>query len=343
MTKTRILLTVTTSLLLSAATALVQAQERRFTLLERELETLMSIWPGDYDNREQLQFDANVGKRDLESGGHLRVHSQIRRVDLPSLGQYVLYVEEYKNNDPASIFRQRLYALSADEAERAIRVKLLFFRDGKPYLGAHRDASLLADISMDDMVALEGCDVFIRRAGDWYEGAMKRKTCLFGEGEDRRYSDYQVRVFEHGYWFRDRILSAASDEPLEQVADFSWHQLEKTRWFACMVDFPPESGGPPSVTHHYIKLHDQGGTFSFTHPDGRDMVLTMRNNWSYGMQRETFVIVVQAQDESGPTLVYAWGSPGSDRIGVNPGYLRVQCDLDTPQNVQLQEWLRPDS
>jgi hypothetical protein len=331
------------TLLLLSPVIKAQGQERRFTLLERELETLMSVWPGDYDNREQLQFDADAGKRDMGSGGHLRVHSQIRRVELPSMGEHVLYVEEYKNNDPTSIFRQRLYVLSADETEKAIRVELLSFRDGGPYLGGHRDASLLDELSRDDLTALEGCDVFIRRAGDWYEGAMKPKTCLFGEGQNRRYSDFQVRVFEHGYWFRDRILSAATDEPLEQVADFSWHQLQKARWFACMVDFPRASGGPPAVTHHYIKLHDQGGTFPFTHPDGRDMVLTMRNNWSYSMQRETFVIVVQAGDESGPTLVYAWGSPGSDRIGVNPGYLRVQCDLDTPRNVQLQEWLRPDS
>lgn len=319
------------------------AQERRFTLLERELETLVAMWPGGYDNREQLQFDADVGKRDMDSGGHLRVHSQIARVEVPSLGEYVLYVEEYKDNDPSSIFRQRLYVLSADEAEQAIRVKLLFFRDGSPYLGAHRKLELLEDISPADVSSLEGCDVFIRREGDWYEGAMKRKTCLFGEGETRRYSDYQLRVFQHGYWFRDRIISAANDEPLEQVAGFSWHQLQRARWFTCMVDFPRPSGGPPSVTHHYIKLHDQGGIFPFTHPDGRDMVLTMRNNWSYGMQRETFVIVVHQGDEAGPTLVYAWGNPGADRIGVNPGYLRVQCDLNTPQQVQLQQWLRPDS
>lgn len=339
----QIALTAISLITLSLIAEMGRAQERSFTLLERELETLIAMWPGDYDNREQLGFDAAAGKRDLGSGGHLRVHSQIRRVALPALGDHVLYVEEYKNNDSASIFRQRLYVLTADETEQAIRLQLLFFRDGKRYLGAHRDPQLLNALTMADVSTLEGCDVFIRRAGDWYEGAMKRKSCLFGEGAERRYADYQVRVFQHGYWFRDRQLSAATDQPLEQVADFSWHQLERARWFACMIDFPREPGGRPVVTHHYIKMHDQGGTFPFTHPDGRDMVLTMRNNWSYGMQRETFVIVVQEGDESGPTLVYAWASPGADRIGVNPGYLRVQCDLDTARNVQLQEWLRPDS
>ena len=55
------------------------------------------------------------------------------------------------------------------------------------------------------------------------------------------------------------------------------------------------------------------------------------------------MLAIQEGDESGPTLVYAWGSPGSDRIGVNPGYLRVQCDMDTPRQVSLQHGLRPDS
>ncbi|MEM6573316.1 MAG: hypothetical protein AAF736_03520, partial [Pseudomonadota bacterium] len=39
------------------------------TLLERELEYLMEIWPGDYDNREQVQFDFNVGRRSPAQGG----------------------------------------------------------------------------------------------------------------------------------------------------------------------------------------------------------------------------------------------------------------------------------
>ena len=211
------------------------ADERNFTLLERELEYLAAIWPGDYDNRETLAFDASVGKNDMDSGSHLRVHSQIRRVDMPALSDYVLYVEEYKHNDPTSIFRQRLYVLSADEVEKAIRLKLMFLKDGKSVLGAHNDAARLTGITSDAISSLEGCDVFIRRDGDWLAGSMKSKTCMFGEGNKRRYSDYQLRVTPGQYWFRDRILNAATDEPMEQVAGFSWHQLEQARWFSCMM------------------------------------------------------------------------------------------------------------
>lgn len=319
------------------------AQDRRYTLLEREAEYLMEIWPGDYDNREQLQFDFDIGKRTFEEGAHLRVHSQIRRVDLPAFGEYVLYVEEYRDNDPANIFRQRLYEIVPDSEEGAIRVRLHFFKSGEQWLGAHNDPSKLNGLTPDDTIPLDGCDLFLKRDVNSIAGGMKDKTCILGEGDDKRYSEYQVRVSEDAYWFRDRTVSAKTGAVVEGMADYSWHQLERARWFRCMVDFPYEDGGRPINTVDYVRIHDQGGTYPFTYRDGRDMVFTFRNNWSYGMQRETLVIVIQEGDEMGPTLVYAWGEPGSDRIGVNPGWIRLQCDLDTAKMQKFQDWLRPDS
>lgn len=42
-----------------------KSQDHRYTLVDHELEYLMEIWPGDFDNREQLSFDAGVGKTPL--------------------------------------------------------------------------------------------------------------------------------------------------------------------------------------------------------------------------------------------------------------------------------------
>ena len=331
---------VLTLLILSTISA---AQDRRYSLLEREIEYLMEIWTGDFDNREQIQFDFNVGRRSWEEGAHLRIHSQIRRVDVPAFGEYALYVEEYRDNDPSNIFRQRLYEFIADEEEDAVRVRLHFFRDGDRWLGAHENPGVLEGLTRDDTQTLDGCDLFLRRDVDAITGGMKHQACQFGDGDNARYSDYQVRVTETGYWFRDRTVSVATGEMLEGMADNSWHQLERARWFQCMVDFPREDGGRPVNTVDYVRIHDQGGSYPFTYRDGRAMVMTLRNNWSYGMQRETLVVVVQEGDESGPTLVYGWTEPGADRIGVNPGWIRLQCDLDTPKMRKFQQWLRPDS
>ncbi|MEQ8734162.1 MAG: chromophore lyase CpcT/CpeT [Rhodospirillaceae bacterium] len=336
----RLVLTLGLALVLAAP---VNAEERRYTLLERELEYLMEIWPGNFDNREQVQFDADMGKPDYESGAHLRVHGQVSRVDLPQFGEHILYVEEYKNDDPKDIFRQRLYELSADESENAIRIKLHFFNDEEKYLGAHDDPSLLQGLTRNDTTTIQGCDVFLRRDGASLTGGMKPGDCTSEESTDRVYSEYQVRVGDDGYAFRDHFVFADNGEEVNAVAGFQWHDLRRARWFQCMIDFPYETGKPAMYTEHYPRVHDQGGIFSFTHPDGRPMTLSMRNRWSYGMQRDSFVIKVHDGGEPAPDLVYAWGSPGDDRIGLNPGWIRVQCDLDTPLNRTLQKNLRPDS
>lgn len=307
------------------------AEERRYSLLEREIEYMMEIWPGDYDNREQVQFDFNDGRRSPEEGAHARVHSQVRRVDLPAFGEYLLYIEDYRHNDPGNVFRQRLYELSADESEKVVRVRQHTFRDGQQWRGAHDDPQTLATLTSGDTTTLPGCDLLVKRDVDALVGGTDPETCTSG---------YELRLTESGYWFRDAYPAGRDADPMTPV---SWHQLERARWFRCMIDFPQEDGGAPNNTVDYVRIHDQGGTYPFMYRDGREMVFTVRNTWSYGMQRETLVIVVQETDESGPTLVYGWGEPGSDRLGVNPGWIRLQCDLDTPKMRRFQHWLRPDS
>lgn len=321
----------------------VSSQERRYTTLDYELEYLMEIWPGDFNNREQVQFDADGGMPDYESGAHLRVHGQVSRIDLPAFGEHVLFVEEYQNDDPTSVFRERLYVLSADADEKAVRVKILYFKDKEKWLGAHDDPSILDGIQPNDTTTNTACDLLLRRNGAYLTGGTKDRSCTSSEGGEEISAEFQVRVGEDGYAFRSRFLSLETGEETLAISGFRWHELRRARWFQCMIDFPYEMGQPAMYTEHYVRVHDQGGTFAFTHPDGRPMTLSMRNRWSYGMQRDSFVIKVHDGGEPAPDLVYAWGSPSDDRIGLNPGWIRVQCDLDTPQNRKFQQDLRPDS
>lgn len=336
----RFLLTIGLAALVAAPAT---AQEQRYTALDYELEYLMEIWPGDFNNREQAQLDADTGKRDYDSGAHLRVHGQISRVNLPAFGEHVLYVEEYQNDDPNAVFRKRLYVLTADDTEKAIRIKIHFFNDKEKWLGAHAKPSVLDDIKPDDTTTNTACDVLLRRDGVHLTGGIKDSACTTDEGEEELSSEYQIRVGEDSYAFKSRFLSTETGEEALAIAGFQWHELRRARWFQCMIDFPYETGKPAMYTEHYARVHDQGGIFNFTHPDGRPMTLSMRNRWSYGMQRDSFVIKVHDGGESAPDLVYAWGSPTDDRIGLNPSWIRVQCDLDTPLNRKLQQDLRPDS
>ena len=291
-----------------------QSVERSFTLLERQQAHLIDIMPGQYDNLEQLVLDPPTGDTDRADNSSNRTYSKISEVKVPALGDQVLMVEDYRSNDRKTPYRRRLYSVSPDEKAGALRAEQYPIQKGVDPAKVAKGAKL------------KGCDLLIRRKGDFFEGTLENLSC------DSDEKDYAFRVWE------DQLWTKASN-----VAAGSWRQMEKARSFACMIDFPPKPGAFPGVTHHYITIHDQGGEFSFVHPDGRPMTLFMRNFWSEEMFRETFVIGILDKDYTGEILTYAWAEPGAKWIGVNPLFVRVQCDLDTPLNRRLQQELRPDS
>ncbi|MEM6699556.1 MAG: CpcT/CpeT family chromophore lyase [Bacteroidota bacterium] len=312
----------------------IATDERTYTLMERELEYLMNIWEGEYDNVEQLDFDKFAGKKGVENGGHLRVHSSVKRLNIKGFGDYVIYLETYQNDDPNDLYQQVILELSADDEAKGILAKVYHFKNPKAHLSVGQSLEKL-EINNDKLYP--ACEILLQREGMAF---VSRKV---GEGCVNKGKDYRLRISEEDYWFQERKYDAATGNFLSDNQQLAWYQLEKARCFACMIDFPREEGGRPVETKHYIKIHDQGGKFEFDYKDGRHMVLGMRNTWSFGMQRETFVIFIQEEDQTGKTLIYSWGNPGADRIGFNPGWIRVQCDLDTPENVAFQHGLRPDS
>ena len=314
--------------------------------LDYDVNYVMQLWEGEFDNREQLLFESEAGRRAADPGAHGRVHSTLKRIEAPRLGAHVLQVIEYRNNDPTAIAREQLYVLSADPERKAIRVARHSFRDRASGDKAATDSARLVNMSAADLVRFPQCDLFLRRVVDAFEGGTEPGSCQSGDTADR---EYRLRLQSDRFQFAAAPINGGANKgaAASTVAAAAWSPdgfvLERARLFSCMIDFPKQAGKPAMYTDRYIVAHDQGGTYFFTHPDGRPMVMTLRNNWSYGMYRETLVVVIQAGDESGETLAYGWTEPGADRIGINPSWMRVQCDLDTPQNRQAQQELRSGS
>jgi len=317
-------------------TNMATAQETGFTYIERELHYLMTIWPGDYDNQEQVTLDARA--LGIKEETQPRFHTFVSVAEIPDLGEQVLYIEKHKNSDPKDIYQQHLYVLSADEEQRAVRATVYAFKKSGEFQKPYGHDNTPVKINKRAIKKLEGCDFLIHRDGYAFSGSMQPQSCNNETNEG--FLEQHIRISDTEFSFQERRVDR-SGKVLSALADFRPRVMRKARWFACMVDVPKDIPGRSNHTQHYIKMHDQGGAFKFIHPDGRELTLLMRNTWSYGMQRDSFVIVVL--DKEGRTLVYAWGSPEADRIGVNPGYVRIQCDLDTPSMVKLQNELRTDS
>ncbi|MEO0508009.1 MAG: CpcT/CpeT family chromophore lyase [Bacteroidota bacterium] len=319
-------------------------QERTYTVMERELEYLFNFLPGEYDNVEQLDFDKYYGKPSPKEGGHLRMHLFVEHIKNSKLGEHVLYTEVYVKNDPTKVFAQSIYVFSVDNENKRIKARRFNFKKADPQRAmGNKGMDLLESLVPDDDRLLERCELTFERVGDEFVGKSPSIDCHKDLARDGVVVHFEMRLKNGLFAFLLPKYDTKTDLLLPPEKQTSWYMLEKARCFACMIDFPKEKGGRPTKTKHYITIHDQGGKFEFDYDDGRHMVLGMRNTWSLGMQRETFVIFIQETDEKGPTLIYSWGEPDADRIGFNPGWIRVQCDLNNPKNVAFQKGLRPDS
>ena len=311
---------------------------RKFSYPERELEYLMQIWEGEYDNVEQLDFD-KIQLKEGEVAKHDRVHTSVRQFQNSNFGVGAVYIEEYRNDDPTTTTRQCIYQLLPDDKEKAIRVKVFHFKKRAPVLAVDKPFGEIAALKPNAKNLVEGCELLLRRNGNGFLAKTVDKNCN-NRADGTGSIDYQFSITENTFRFQE--IKYRSGQRLADENQVSAYELEKARCFSCMLDFPNDTNGRPTVTKYYIDILDQGGSFNFTYPDGRNMTFGMRNTWSFGMHRETFVIYL-VDDVTMKTLIYSWGNPGADRIGFNPGWIRAQCDLKTPRNVKLQKELRPGS
>ena len=313
--------------------------DREFSYAERELDYLTHIWEGEYDNVEQLDYD-KIQQKEGEDRKHFRVHASVRQFQNSNFGVGAVYVEEYQNNNPSEITRQVIYQLIPDDAEKAIRIKVFHFKDKKAVLAAGKSFNEIANITPDSEKLITGCDLILRRQENGFLAKTINKECNINPNKKNETIDYQFGVGETTFGFQK--IRYKSNVRLPDDFQTSAFALVKARCFRCMLDFPNETDGRSTVTKHYIDIYDQGGSFEFEYPDGRNMIFGMRNTWSFGMHRETFVIYLLDRATM-KTLIYSWGNPGADRIGFNPGWIRAQCDLKTARNVKMQLELRPGS
>lgn len=296
--------------------------------LERQIEEIMAWWPGSYDNDEQTILE---GRQVVQ-----RFHSEVVRVDLPKYGENVLYVEEWKDDNPTNIFRQRLYSLTPDVDAQAVRFTVYYIADGEAVREAYKDEAKRSALATTQAFAIDGCHFLAKRVGNSYFGGLEAKACVYELDGVKQYSDYQFELGADYAWFRERAWNHADDTVYSEVNGYDWIKMKQARQFACMVDWPNPGGNP---TLHFITLHDQGGSFTFEAPDGRTLAVGLRNTYGYGMKRATFWVSIWEGAVDEKLLVYGWSEPGADRIGVNPGWIRIQCDLDTTDMRELQHTL----
>lgn len=304
--------------------------------LQVQLDLLMSWWPGDYDNNEQIVRQSGGGLSAPVYEPHFRLHAIYRRVEIPALGNHVLYVEEYKNNEPENLYRIRLYSLGIDTESGAIRVKLHAFPDQMNWIGAHQHPERLGALNRQQLRAFsDACDVLLNYEGGQFTGGMQRRACRMrseqGAAEKDAYFDYDVAIGEDYYWFRDRSLRLADDTLVWQLAPGSddYFALDKASWFSCVVNYNLDGDMTATEQLTTVRLHDQGGEAAIEYPGGRKLALVLHNRAFSVPAERRFRILRLHEDGHYVPLAYAYAADVADRLGLNLGWFYTLCREET--------------
>ena len=295
-------------------------------VLDKDFRTMMQWFPGVYDNQEQVYFEAE--QEVDEALRHERIHHVFEPVDLPAFGEHVFYVQQHLNDDPAEIYRQRIYTFQPDYDEGAVRLTIHIPNDVASLVDAHLDPTKLTGLLPEQTRVLPGCDVFWRRQDNHFVGYMRPNACSYVSSESGKriiFND-DLLLTENALWISDR----AEDEEGNRVFGHPTgvpHKNRKARRFECWMTAMQRDGEWTFLRD--LEIYDQGGmVWLETEEQPPEKVgIKMRTvRWPYGNNRPSLVLYAYRPDEDRAGSC-AWADPSAQRIGINLRWMQASCTL----------------
>ena len=313
--------------LLSSMASAQAADDPFQDILVRDMAEMLEMFPGEYDNQEQVYFEKELGID--ENLRHRRTHHHFVPVKVDGIPGETFYAHQYQHNDPENIYRQRIYSFETDFEEMAIRLTIYTPSNPEALRSGHRDTSIFENLSVGDFYLKPGCEVFWKRSGDQFDGYLKEGACnYYSERFGKQiYLNETLMLSEGELWIND----TAVDEDGNSVfgaANRGPSKNRKARIFKCWASMPKKDGSwsfDPG-----LMIHDQGGTAWAT--TGEDeparAMLKIRNvSWPTGRNRDSLVLYMYREGED-RAASYAWTEPSAKRIAINLRWVQASCTLE---------------
>jgi hypothetical protein len=300
--------------------------------LDRDLAQMLEWFAGEFDNNQQVFVENETNTPAAER--HERIHSIFTKVDLPAFGPHVFYVQQYQDNDPAKIYRQRLYTFSPDVAAGAIVLRIMSFPDDKAVLDAHQDPAKLKAITPQAMRNLPGCEVYWKREGEAFIGSMRLGACRVtsrASGQAITIMD-DLRLTANEIWISDRATDDAGTLVFGHPKSVH-HKLTRARRYTCYTTIRKDGAAPATASPNdyfifrNMTLHDQG-QLQPLQPEGAPHKYTIELAELTYASSQTRVLKLAVYEVGNDRAVsYAWSSPGALRLGLNLRTIEVGCTL----------------
>lgn len=293
-----------------------------------DVDLLARWWPGIYDTSEQLVLGRG-GEGARAEGSELRVRTIVARIEVPWLGDHVLYTEEFLHDEPERLRRQVLLRLAPNPGG-GVRVRQYTLRDALERSHLHRSPRRIAALRLDDLEAIAGCDLVLRLEVTQFVGGTEGNACRDDAAGEARYIDYRLLVGEDLYWYRKRRYRIAGNELESEIAGFTWFPLYQARLFTCRVRWSPTGRKADLRDLQSVDLHDQGGRARFRAPDGRELEVELHaEDWPFADGRDALILMLNEAGGREP-LATSWTRIDADAITLGLGWINLRCAAIAP-------------
>ncbi|MEM8524825.1 MAG: chromophore lyase CpcT/CpeT [Bacteroidota bacterium] len=308
-------LTIAIALLLLTGCSVLQAQT---ISLEEDFQLMRTWFEGEFDNFQQVWKENEDSIR--QELRHEHIHSIVKRVEIPKLGEYVFFVKQYQDGDTSNIYRQKVYKFHLNKEENAIQLDIYSFlspKAEKQYQMANYQPELLKDLSTKDFRNTPGCAVYWRKNGDHFVGYMKEKACFFHSRRSNKniYVTDSLKLTQDEIWIRDEAYDEDGNYVFGNKAGIL-SKLKRCRFFeGWMAVQKPESEDYYFMRN--INLHDQGQKVQLIDKDGSVTPYYIELSeviYPTGLEVMKLAIYEEGKDKA---VAYVWTNPDAKRIGIN--------------------------
>jgi len=303
-----------------------------------EVATLEHVWSGVRDSSEQVVMSLDRGAALWPQTGERRVRTVVAPVSLPWLGQHVLYLEEFLEDEPQELRRQLLLQLEpAADQPHAVRARLFSFANPPRWTHLNNRPALEALLTREDIVPAAGCDLVLTHAGDQFRGGTLGRRCLDLSAGNVRYLDYQLVISAELYWYRRRVLRQSDGELQQEVIGFNRFDPTEARLYACRIAWSASGRARDLRPLLTLDLYEAGGRGRFVTPDGRSLELTLHgHDWPFAVDRDALLLLLQEQGADSP-LATSWAQMDAQQIALELGWLAVRCGSMAPDSDELAQ------
>lgn len=293
--------------------------------VDANLARLSEWFAGEWDNYEQVIL-AKEQSPAASAPPHERVHAMFLPVDVPAIGGSVFFARQTLDDDPARVFRLRLYRFVVDETPGLIRLDQYSFNDEKSWRDAYRTPQRLAQLSNADLRYTPDCAVYFSydAALQEFSGSTRPGACkVSSERLSKAVTvEDQIQLGKDKLW----ILSTARDQTGRLIYGNPQgipHKQRKVRYFQGWIAINKAGAGAKPEdrafrTMRNLVLHSEGRSVPITWEDGR------RSGYSVQIARLSFqgdavhaLTLRLIDDATGQPAAYSWADPDSRRIGIN--------------------------